>query len=321
MRVLATTLADSAKRFVAATIKAFIDGEPLVGLLHAGVGLEHLAKARLAEINPLLLADGKLDPSVLFWLADESKHQGPAPKALRTIGLERALVLVTHRSEVMRFRAELDLLRELRNGVAHMGVPEAIPSDSFLGGYLAAIHALAEGLLDPPESVFGAYAEVAAAHLAQHLQDEEYTYAVLVAEARSRFETKYPELDPIVHGAMQSAMIGLLNESRSELDQQIAPCPACGLPARLEGELVIDFEVDVEGGPDGPTYNAYPVGEYHAYALGCPTCGLSLDSPGLLDTSGVLENWEVPEDDVRAAAELVNEAEAQAYWEDYDRFR
>lgn len=59
--------------------------------LHAGVAIEHLMKARLAAINPMLILDVDRKPSVdaMLWLADASKHDQRPPDSLRTVSGQR----------------------------------------------------------------------------------------------------------------------------------------------------------------------------------------------------------------------------------------
>lgn len=302
MRALAQRLYESARTFLLAALKAEADGQMGLFLLHAGTAIEHLSKARLADINPLLIADGKLPPATLLWLADETKHDKPVPGSLRTIGLERALDLVKHRSAVNRYATTLEALRQQRNGVAHVGdaVTDEIPT--LMPEIIASVVALAEGLVADPMSIFGDYRDFARAQLDSYDEEEQRVLAVRTEQARVRFAERFPDLAPEVRQAMAAAITSSHRDTRVTVDEQLAPCPVCELPAALDGELLVEWEVDVDGGPDGPSYSAYPVGHYLAVSLKCSTCGLVLDSPALIDRSGALENWHVSEEDAEEAA-------------------
>jgi hypothetical protein len=321
MRTLAGRLYESATRFLHAALRAE-DVHGHLPLLHAATAIEHLAKARLAEINPLLLADAKQSPSVLLWLADETKHALPMPRGLRTIGLDRAIEIVGRRAALDPYRKTLDELREHRNGVAHFGEADAGAADRLLPEVLAVVRALTDGLVADPDSIFGEYRDLAAAQLAAYDEQEAREYAVRVEQAKVRFQARHPTMTGEIRGALSRELRHRGLARRETFDEQVAPCPVCGLPAHLDGELLVSIDVDADWNPDGTMYHAFPVVEYRPFSLRCSTCGLILDSPGLIDRSGALENWHVdPSDWDQAVAEhqLQTEADADREWDEYYR--
>src|SRR3954463_15703320 len=94
MKVLAGRLVNSSRLFLEAALTAYDSQEAHLFLLHAGTSLEHLAKARLAELNPALVAKRDHFPS-LVWFADETKHGVPVPPELRTVTFDDAVGLLT----------------------------------------------------------------------------------------------------------------------------------------------------------------------------------------------------------------------------------
>lgn len=87
--------------------------------------------------------------------------------------------------------------------------------------------------------------------------------------------------------------------------------PRLSIPATVEGELSLDFDVSVDhdGSVSGGAF-----GVFDATSLRCPTCDLVLDSPSLVNRSGAMEGFEVPWEDVRALEDYDSER-SWAAWE------
>lgn len=310
--MLASRLYKSAKQFTESAVVAYDRGEAHVFLLHAGTALEHLLKARLAELNPLLIAKRDHVPS-LVWFADETKH-AVHPAEMRTITLDEAFNLaMAIKAPLGPFREDIGTLREYRNGVAHFGAYDHVVAAKVLPGFLNTLIALAKELGESSQDLFGIYEDFVQSQLAQHFADEERDYAGRLAQARIRFESEHGELD-----ARTMAHLAQLVEMRwhpQSVEDQLIDCPACGLPAYAEGDLEqVDWDVDVDR--DGTLMGAWPVLEYHPSVLRCPTCGLVLDTAGLISLSGAFENWHLSEADFDKYVREMREEEA--YFRDYD---
>jgi hypothetical protein len=113
-----------ARRFAHTAMDAYTKGDQEVFLLHAGISIERLAKAALAQRSPLLLMELKGSEDVLFQFAGLEE-----PHHVRTIGAAAAIkrcqrldLLPTVRNDPV-----IELI-ELRNQVAHL-VPQ--DDDSF----------------------------------------------------------------------------------------------------------------------------------------------------------------------------------------------
>ena len=316
VKQLSSRLYDSGSSFLGSALDALEDTKVPTFLLHAGTAVEHLVKAGLAELNPLLLSADRQKADHLVWLADEAKHNQPAPDGLRTIGLDRALEISRRRIDFARHADAIETLRKLRNGVVHIGHVEAEFDEASLRKILAAVVAIVEPFIADPASVFGKHRDLAEAHLADFESDAERDLAIRVEKATLRYDQKCGHLDS---GVLEAVAIAVEEEyeQRSTGDELLAPCIVCSLPALLRGELFIEVEVDVDGGRDGPSYHAYPVGEYRAASMSCSTCGLQLDSM-LIQTSGALENWVVPDDAVQAAFEQQQADDHEAFRAAYD---
>lgn len=71
--------------------------------------------------HPHVVTGPNLKTEVVLWLADDAKHSQPVPPGVKTVGFERAVELVKHRSAIGRYSSTLDELRRQRNGIAHIG--------------------------------------------------------------------------------------------------------------------------------------------------------------------------------------------------------
>ena len=158
---LSTRLFVSGQRFLVAAITAYSRHEHDVFALHAGVAVEHLVKARLAAINPLLILDPttRNDEAVL-WLAEDPNQDLRPPKGLVTIGGARALSLLGKRVVMSKATTDvLDLLRDQRNGIGHLGHADLENVADHLPTILAAVLELAKDLTDDPHDVLGVHRE------------------------------------------------------------------------------------------------------------------------------------------------------------------
>ena len=296
MKVLAERLLQSAQLFVCSALAAYDAGEAHIFLLHAGTALEHLLKARLADLNPVLISKRDHVAS-LVWFADETKH-AVHPLGMRTITLDESLSLVTALNvPISAYRDKVTNLQHFRNGVAHFGVIDHTTSYAILPAFLHTVIVLLNELDVSDSAFFGAYDEFVSSQLAQHRSQEERDYEGRVAQAKMRFLSEHGQLE-----APALEHLGQLAEMRwhrRSLEDQLVDCPVCGLPAYTEGILEqVDWDVDFdrEGNPEG----ASVVLQFQAADLRCPTCGLVLDTASLVNMSGALENWELSDGDYDA---------------------
>lgn len=110
----------SAERFAGLALRDFAEGRYDMAVLHAGVMLEHLAKAYLTGLHPSLIVEAGSFDSLL--LACGYKELAAKPGTLRTIGLSEAVKRLAQTIQEFPYRKpqeELKSLVEARNGVAH----------------------------------------------------------------------------------------------------------------------------------------------------------------------------------------------------------
>jgi hypothetical protein len=314
VKVLAGRLFDSARQFVESALTAYDRSDTHVFLLHGGTALEHMLKARLAEANPALLAKRDHFPS-LVWFADETKHSAVASVELRTVTLEDAMGLATAWGvPISLYRESLTLLQRHRNGVAHLGISDDKVAFEVLPGLLRTLILLSQELGQDPATLFGSFNSFVISQLDEQQAEEQRIWDGRFAQAQMRFHGEHPNLTAEEAKALRDLVE--MRWRRMTLDDQLADCPVCVLPAYLSGTLDQvgwDVDFDKEGNPEG----AYPSLEYTAYDLRCPTCGLVLDTPGLISVSGALENWQLPEDDFDAWIREFHEQDLEAW----DRYR
>lgn len=312
---LSGLLFTSGQRFLDAALTAYGNDEHDVFALHAGVAIEHLMKARLAAINPMLIldTDRKPKPEVLIWLADASKHDQRPPDPLRTVGGERAAELLSAAHVGLgAYQDALAKLRQQRNGIGHFGSADLATIVDDLPMILRAAELLATGLTDDPRDVFGRQREFASSQLDEWAEEVGRVLAGRYAVARQRLAEREPPLTGALFAATERAITEAHNANpHRTLSDQLAPCPVCHLPARLDGRLWATYE-GIYSERTGDQIDIVPMGEYDAERLSCSTCGLVLDGD-LLDASGALENWEVPHEDVEREADN----HAAAIWEMY----
>lgn len=105
-----------ARKFAHSALDALSKDDEEVFLLHAGVSIERLAKAVLAQRSPFLLLEMKGNEDALFQIAGLEQA-----KKIRTIGAAQAITRLKRLGVLPQVKdSELDELIELRNGVAHL---------------------------------------------------------------------------------------------------------------------------------------------------------------------------------------------------------
>lgn len=294
MKVLAQRLLHSSRQFIRSSLAAYDSQNAHVFMLHAGTALEQLMKASLADVNPLLIAKRDHLPS-LVWFAQEENHTGPPPVELRSITLDQAFELVAALGvSLSPYRHHLTSVQRHRNAVAHLGVAETAVGFEVLPGLLNAWTRLAERLDTDPSELFGPYHEFVLSQLDAHRNATDRILQGRIAQAHMRFTAEYGESDAAALWQLRELVE--MRWHRRDLGEQLAGCVVCDLPAYAEGTLeIVDWEPDFDR--EGRITNASPIIEYHAHNVRCPTCGLSLDTPELIQMSGILENWSLPDND------------------------
>lgn len=291
-------LLSGAEKFAQSSLRARLDDDSMVYLLHAATSLELLAKAYLASLAGSLIAANHFDS--LLHCSGLSAHAKTRSSRMKTITMTEALQRVGHVEPAFdNQRPSLQLLAEVRNGVVHAGLLEPEEEDAVLIPYLRACDFLIEHLPDADrEQVWGEFLSTVDARLSESTEQTELLITDAVAAARLTFEQRYSSMEATVREAVLAGIEGSYDVTKYE--QAPIDCPACGQRALTSGHYEVDWEVDwdVEGS-HGEAYivGAYPVVTYWPGYLHCRVCDLELDGEDQLKAAGVEKSWPIEDAD------------------------
>lgn len=278
----------------------------------APMAVELLGKAALWAVNPTLLVplDGKQE-AALVTLATDPSLDSPS---LRTIGLRVALGRLTRVFGDLPVPGKRqDRLLECRNGSLHVGT---LPRSGDNSAEVVARQVLADSLTlcdfllphvsTEPTEFYGDRVDLAAGLLQEQRTDVEHRVARLLTHAKEGLERWREHLDDeavweraaadLAAGAPTAFAPEDFGSEMGAVDQR---CPVCDWEGRLLGRVDIDGDVDVEGGPDGPTYSSYWILTFYPRLFACNVCKLMLFDPQQLAAAGIAtEEREVQEADL-----------------------
>ncbi|MFE0181281.1 hypothetical protein [Streptomyces olivaceus] len=289
-------LARSSRKWMTAAFTAFAEGPPAHDLAvhHAGIAAEHILKAYLASLHPVLIVEGK-DFNSMLHATGHGAHASVPAEQVKTIGLTEAHLRV---QKVLRKRMPVDQralgpLANARNGVAHSGIYDKSEVEAVFTTCLRLIDPLLAEL-EIGRSYWGDY---------QSLHDrllEESVVAVRVrlegklARAKGIFTERYGHL-PQKDRELVLATISRVSPPGYIEHDEPATCPACGSPGWLSGDTHVDEE-------------AWAV-LFTPFVFTCPACDLRVEHEELEELEGLDEeikldespedfyaNWEPDED-------------------------
>jgi hypothetical protein len=289
---LSTRLAQSSGGFARSALQALPDGNHATFLLHAATALEQLAKAVLAAVHPsLIIKAGDFD-SLLHACGDERAFWGLGRSRVRTItaddAIKRAGRLVP---SLVTLKDDLDVLIDVRNGVAHLGESSQIDAEAVLVSYLKASEDLrAELDLDRVE-YWGQFVDLVDTALIEHVKQARIRVETALAAARHEFERRFGALDDVTRASM--LLIIEAGYKLDKYDEQLLKCPVCGTQAAVYGS--VDIELDEEWDHrEGYLVDVHLAGvTFTPSYLKCNACDLELDGREELDAAGVGESWKL----------------------------
>lgn len=287
----------SATRFARSGLGALLENDLPVFFLHSAIALEHLSKAQLASISLSLISGA--DFNSLLHACGHGKHAGS--KRMKTIGLDAALERSGHFVSALgndEKRKPLHVLREVRNGVAHLGQLESDDADEVLAPYLRACdHLFAEIPGAERESFWGEYLEVVDTRLSESAKEAEGRVAAAIAAASLVFKQRYAAIEEAGREAALASIEGTYDPERYY--EQLVNCPACERLALVDGSIRVRWEADWDYS-DGESWIAgvYPGVTFSPARLECRVCGLYLKGEEELRAAGVPESWELDQEDV-----------------------
>jgi hypothetical protein len=286
----------SAAKFAQSALRARLDSDSMVYLLHASTGLELLAKGYLASLHGSLIAAGDFDS--LLHGCGQSKHARTTPSRMRTITMTETLKRVGQiLPTIDNMKASLQLLADVRNGVAHAGKLDPEADDATLVPFIRACDHLLSNLPGGDRaSMWGEFISLVDARLSDSTKAAELLVADALAAARLAFDARFGSLDDAVRDGVLSGIENSYDLAKYE--ESIVDCPACARSALTRGSYEVDWEADwdVEGG-EGYVSGVYPVVTYSPGYLYCRVCGLELDGQEQLSAAGVADSWTLEDAD------------------------
>jgi hypothetical protein len=286
----ATRLLDGAGTFAQSALRARLDDDPMVYLLHASTALELLAKAYLSSLSgTLIAASGDFDS--LLHGSGHSRHARTPLSRMRTITATEALRRVRQLEPEFESGPALQLLAEVRNGIVHAGLFESGADDDLLVPFLRACDFMIGKVPGGSrERMWGDLVGTVDVRLSESAKETELLVADAVASAHLAFEQQFGSMDRAVREAVLTGIERSYDVTKYE--QALVDCPGCGRQALTSGSYDVDWEPDYDYA-DGETYvaGAYPVVTFRPGYLHCRVCDLELDGEEQLEAAGIEKSW------------------------------
>lgn len=255
------------------------DREGQVFPLWAAMGLELLARAAIARVSPVLLAEAEKDQrNVLHALGFGSG----IPKSISTVqvlSLCRTLVPGFTEEE---FKSSSSLVAR-RNEELHTGTASfaTFPTQSWLPGFYRCCKVLAESLNRDLESLLGAEEAQAATRVLENA--EQNTQSSVKADIAAHAK---------VFQAKDEAERRVLSEQAEKSGNELAhqrhhrvKCPACSSIATVQGEDIGSERVEHSEDSIIVRQTVLPT------RFSCPACGLRLQGYQYLRAAGVADHF------------------------------
>jgi hypothetical protein len=288
-------LRDSAAEFPQSALRAYLNQDHAVFLLHAATALEHTSKAFLASIHGSLIAASDFDS--LLHLCGRSSHTRTPRTRMKTITVQESLTRAGQLVPALEnLKKSLQLLVWVRNGVVHAGQVER--DVDILIPFLRACDYLLAELPDSDRSAFwGASLEIVDARLSESTDAAKVRAVDPLAAARRRFAERYAGMEDTV----REAVIASIEESYvpEKYQQTLLTCPACKNLALAHGSYDVEWEPDWDYS-DGQVWMAGAVAtvRFAPGTVECRVCDLVLDGEAELQAAGVPGSWELDNADV-----------------------
>jgi hypothetical protein len=198
--------------------------------LLGGMGLEHLAKARLAAEHPTFIVDRGDFDSMLVLNTSERLRPSDASR-VRTVGLLDALKRCAHRSLIPPLAALLEDLERVasrRNSVAHVGVVDSSSTDEDLLALLKATDILLDSFSIERASYYRDFIAFVDARIANAVSAARVQAIFTVTAAKRRSARMQAPVDDHTLYESYSSIFG-------ESNGVFLRCPACNNAAFIDG--------------------------------------------------------------------------------------
>ncbi|MGW1002025.1 hypothetical protein [Streptomyces sp. NPDC002520] len=231
-------LASSARRWARTSIEAYLEEPPDqdFAVHHMAVAVEHMAKAYLVSVTPGLLTPKNPKVSDLLVLGGHEDKTAKGRAALRTVGGEDA---VDRAGEVLGDKrlptADLNALRDARNGITHMGWGRpASECRKLLASGVTYIDSLLAALSREQERFWGRLFEPSRHLVTEAMSELKLRYQAKLRQARENFARTTDHLSADEKAAVIASLSAAPVPSRWLLHIP-HPCPACESPAFVSG--------------------------------------------------------------------------------------
>ncbi|MGW5733550.1 MULTISPECIES: hypothetical protein [Streptomyces] len=268
-------LLDGAKRFAHKAMDDHARHEYDEFALHGGVAVERLAKAVLVSKNPIYIAEMRGSPEMLFHLGG---HR--VAGKVRTIGAAEALVRL-RMLDVIGADRQLDLLIDVRNGVAHTTGAEQ--AKSLMPVLAQTIETLLADVDSPLEAFWERWTTTVRLAVDNKRTRVYRDVQVRIRQARHAFDDRFEGLPegvkeralttPLPAGVHQQGIYQVSATGEKDYLIAVAPavCPACEGRAQLRLRTLTQSSAEITLSTD---------------ALSCVLCGLELNGKDEIDASG-----------------------------------
>jgi hypothetical protein len=282
------SLKTSSQRWMGASLAAFTEGpaEHDFAVHHAAVAVEHIMKAYLASLHPVLIIDVSVKSPLASLL-----HATGHGHLIRTPVTENKTISIHKAREYVwrilgeKFRItdnELKPLAEARNGVAHAAVHEADGIPGLLTLAMRCIDPLLNELRIDPEEYWGPYRDLHDRMVDERVEAVRVSLAVKIARARNVFTQRFGHLN---EEERRMAILRATTRSWPYFEKlENRPCPACDVQGVVVGDTLVG------------TANGEPVVLFVPALYDCPICDLELSGEELQEVAELAEPIVVDDD-------------------------
>jgi hypothetical protein len=238
-----------------------------VYLLHAATALELLAKAVLAARHPSFIVPAN-DFESLLRASGEAIAPNRPRKRMKTISASQAVARAGYfAADVLPLVSELELLIDVRNGVAHLGeVQSEEDADRVFVPYLRASEALRETVGIDRGSYWGEFTDLVDSALKENVAKARVRVETALAIARTECARRFGSLDDATRQAILSVVEAGYRPEK--YDEQLLDCPACDTPALVYGSVQIEYDEDWDH-REGILINVHPIFNFTPQGMRC----------------------------------------------------
>lgn len=260
----AEQLKTSSHKWMSAALAAFSQGPESYDFAvhHAGIAAEHLLKAYLVSLDPVLIVDGRNFDSLLHATGHGAHASVPVSQA-KTIGLVDAhtRVLQILRKKIPINKQALEPVANARNGVAHSGIHDVAEVQKVFSTCLRLIDPLLTELNITPDAYWGSYMPLHDRLIEERVRAARIRLESMLARAKAEFRQRYGHL------ALKEREVVLATVTQHPTTymehSERRPCPACNSNGWLLGDTYVDATNE-------------PVVVFTPYIFACSACALEV---------------------------------------------